>query len=177
MRGILVGCMALLFLVGCNTQKRNIKRLDAYFLQYGGEASRLSNLVYPCFTGVAKSDTVIQTKIDTVVHFAPLYTVDSLSHDTVFRTRVQIKTITNTVIKTIHDTVQNMRLVASLNDQIKEKQDSVVTYRTKLVDVKHGKNIWMWIAIGSSSLILIFIIAKVVLLFYGGAAGSVINKL
>lgn len=174
MRVVLMACVALLFLYGCNTQKRDIKRLDTYFVQYGAESARLSNLIYPCFTGKAKSDTIIKTKIDTVIGFSGSIHVDSVSHDTVYRTRIKVQTITKTVINDIHDTVQNMRLVTGLNLQIKDLRDSMVTYRTKLTDAKNGKNTWMWIAIGGIGLIVVTIVVKVVKLFYGGAISKVI---
>jgi hypothetical protein len=177
MRRILVACIALLFMTGCNTQKRDIKRLDAYFLQYTTESARLSNLVYPCFKGILKSDTVIVNgRPDTVIKFSGIR-VDSVKHDTVFATKTQTKTVTSTVIKTVIDTVQDFRAIASLNDQIKTQRDSVVIYKTQVEQVKHQRNTWTIVGVCACALILIFIVAKVIIFFYGGAAGSVISKI
>jgi hypothetical protein len=177
MRSVLMALVALLFLMGCNTQKRDIKRLDAYFLQYREESSRLSNLIYPCFKGQAKSDTVIvKGRPDTVIRFSGIH-VDSVSHDTVFATKTQIKTITNTVTKMVHDTLIDYRSIASLNEQVKAQRDSIVIYRTQVNQVKHQRNIWTIVGICASALILIFIVAKIIVFFYGGAAGSIIKKI
>lgn len=173
MKWILTACVALLFLIGCNTQQRDIKRLDAYFVQYGSESARLSNLIYPCFKGVMKSDTIIvKGKSDTVVG-GVLYS-DTTIHDTVYRTKTQTKYVTNTVLKTVVDTVQDMRMVASLNDDVKDLRDSTTTAKTQLKDSKTAKSTWMWIAIAAMGVIVVFVVAKIVIFIYGGEIKKVL---
>lgn len=158
--------MAFLLLVvtACNVQKRDITKLDKLFVQYPSESARLSNWLYPCFSGKAKSDTVvIDGKVDTL--FQKGDTVSALRHDTVRTTITKTISIVKPVLTMIHDTVRDMRKIAALDDQIKDGRDSTVQYRTQLQDKNKAKNTWMWIAISAIGVITIFVIAKIILIF------------
>lgn len=175
MRLILSLFAACLLLMACNTQKRDIKRLDGLFVQYPSESARLSNQIYPCFGELptAKPDTlIIHGKIDTIPGLS--WTVTNTKYDTVFKTVNQIKYVIKPITKLVRDTVVNYRALADVNDKLKVKSDSLIIDKQILQDVKKGKGIWMWIAICASAVIVIFIVAKVVLLVNGGWAKSVI---
>lgn len=167
---------ALLLLTACNVQKREIAKLQVYSIRYPAEFKILANTIDPCFTGVAKSDTVIKIgKADTVN--LPGSTVITHVKDTVIKTiTLPGKKITQPVYTTIHDTVTNDRALQACQSVQKGISDSLVVVKTQLVSTKGNLNIWRWIAICAGALILIFIVVKVYAFFSGGAAASAIKK-
>lgn len=165
-----------LFIFGCGSLKdRQIRKLDALVLQQPLEFSRLSNLLNPCFSGKAKSDTVIKVHTDTLIQDGSTTTVRI--KDTVYVTKTKPgRVITNTRTLSIHDTVENQRKTGVLNNQLVVKSDSLTIVKTQLAATKHGRNIWRMIAIGLISLVVIFTVAKVVIFFYGGGWANTIKK-
>jgi len=150
----------LLLLTSCSAtyrQQRDVKKLDALAVQQQPEFKRLANLLDPCFTGVAKSDTVISTHTDTLVKDG-VTTIVKVK-DTVYVTKtLPSKIITNTRTLSIHDTVTNDRAIVYWEDQTKIKADSLLILKTQLSSTKHGKNIWMFIAIGLALLVIIDVV-------------------
>ena len=181
MKPFLIACALLL--TGCATyiQKRNINRLDGYSVRYPAEMARLSNQLYPCFNGKAKSDTVIKFgKPDTT--YLKGDTTLIIRHDTVFKTiRLQGKTIIIPKYTTIHDTIADNRALASCTIQLRIKADSVVTLKANLSDKEKSLNVWRWIAIGLISVLGVYTAIKGYLLVSGGGvvntAGDILKKL
>lgn len=162
-----------IIMVGCNIQKREVSRLDSYAVKYPAEMARLSNWLYPCFTGKAKSDTVrIEGKRDTVM--TPGSIVITKVKDTVIKTvTLSGRQITIPTFITIHDTISDQRAIAACQSAAKVKSDSLVVRNTQLSQTKTSRSTWMWIAIGCMSLIIITVVVKVYTFFSGG----VITKL
>jgi transcriptional regulator of met regulon len=175
-KAILAALSVLLILSGCN----EVKRMQVLAVRHPNEFKVLANTLDPCFTGVAKSDTImVKGKADTVLIPGSTSIVTTLRHDTVFVTKTvttQGKKITVPIIKTIRDTVVNNRALQATQATFSIKSDSLVAVRTQLIQTKHSRSIWMWLAIGCMALIIIFIVAKVVLFFYGGGYASVVKK-
>jgi len=173
---LLIWMLTLLLSISCNVQKREIGRLDGYSIKYPAEFARLSNMLNPCFTGKAKSDTVTNTVVTQLPGDTSISTV--LKHDSVFISKtinLPGKTITSTV--TVHDTIPDNRALNSVNGQFKIKADSLVISKTLLSDKSKAKNTWMWIALSACSLILIFLGVKTYLFFSGGAILGTVKKL
>jgi hypothetical protein len=118
----------LLLLLGCNIERRQLDKLDEYAVKYPTEMQGLANRLYPCFSGKAKSDTVISTHTDTLTKDG-VTTIVKVK-DTVYVT----KTVPIRTIKTlaIHDTVTNDRAISYLNTQVKVKADSLNKVSAKL---------------------------------------------
>lgn len=164
---------SLFLLCGCNVERRQLDKLDAYAVKYPTEMRMLANQLYPCFDGKAKSDTVIKTHTDTLIQDGVTTTVRI--KDTVYVTKTlpgRIITVTKTL--KITDTVENKRLTGVLTDQLKATSDSTLIYKTQLLQVKKEKRTWMWLAIGLGALILVFLAIKVYLLISGGWIKKVI---
>lgn len=172
---ILVACL----LCGCSQswyQRRDVKKLDALSIQQPAEMARLANQLYPCFKGVAKSDTVTQFgPADTI--YRPGDTSVIMRHDTAFRTITNTRFIDRNITKTIHDTVVDNRAQQANDALFKVKSDSLVIEKTLLVQKSKAKNIWMWIAVGCISAIVITIAVKVYQFFAGGAVASAAKKI
>ena len=66
--------------------------------------------------------------------------------------------ITHTITRDIHDTIVNNRGLTYQNSLYKIKADSLIIVKTQLASTKHGKNIWMLIAIGLILLVVIDIV-------------------
>jgi hypothetical protein len=167
-----------LLLCGCSAsyrQQRDIKKLDGLVLAQPNEFARLSNLINPCFSGKAKSDTVIKTHTDTLINQGTTITVRV--KDTVYVTKTTAgRTIINTRTLSIHDTIADGRAMSVATSQLKIKSDSLIVRNTQYTKATHDKNTWMWIAIGAIALIVIYIVAKVVIFFYGGGWANTIKK-
>jgi hypothetical protein len=140
-------------LSACNTPKQQIRRLDGLVLQQPSEFARLSNLINPCFTGRAKSDTVV--KSDTVK--LPGNTNVLITHirDTV------IKTITITLpgriinhILTIHDTVPDTRALANCTEAAKADREQRIQSDTKLQDSEKIAQVRLYWLIGVITLLI-----------------------
>lgn len=169
---IIITLLIGVILFSCNP----IKRLDALFIQNPIEAARLSNEIYPCFKGDVRSDTLIRH--DTAVIQGNTITNTILRHDTVFITKTITlpgRIFTNTV--TIRDTIPDNRALSECTLSAQKANSDNVKAQQELTDVKKGKNTWMYIAIGSMLLILIFIVVKIYAFFSGGAATSIIKKI
>jgi hypothetical protein len=161
-----------LILFSCNP----IHRLDSLFIQNPTEAARLSNELYPCFKGDVRSDTLI--KHDTAVIQGNTVTNTVLKHDTVFVTKTITlpgRVVTNTV--TIRDTIPDNRALSACTLSAQQANSDNIKAQQQLTDVKKGRNIWMWTAIGSMLLILIFIVVKVYSFFSTGGVTSIIKKI
>jgi len=127
-------------LTGCNVNQRQIRKLDGLVLQQPAEFARLSNLINPCFTGKAKSDTVM--KHDSISLPPVTNTVTVTRNDTVYTT----KTVTQTKFihdkMTIHDTIADNRAVTSIQGQVKGKSDSLVVVKTLLASQTQTTSNW-----------------------------------
>lgn len=183
-----------MMLSGCSQyiDKRNVKRLQSYSIQYRPEFLKLSNEINPCFTGKAKSDTqVTHGKPDTTITWsfiskppASVFTLGGSSFIgsggtftiTPKADTIQVPGATKTiritipVLTTIHDTVTDQRKVNALRAEKKVKSDSLVIVKTQYKDVDHKKNIYLWILIGLASIVAIALGIKAYLFLSGGAA-------
>lgn len=72
--------------------------------------------------------------------------------------------------------ITDMAKLKVLQDAYKVKADSLATVKHDLAASKKSRSILMWILIGIISLASIFIIAKVVIFFYGGGWANTIKK-
>lgn len=146
-----------------------------YALQYPDHFKKLANMIDPCFTGPAKSDTTfLPGKADTVLLPGEVIKGEPGKPDTIRLPGKKI-TVTNKVV--IHDTVTNDRALQALQATFNIKSDSLVVVKTQLNQVKHSRSIWMWIAIGAIFLIVIYIVARVVIFFNGGGFASAFKSL
>ena len=139
---------------------RDVKKLDALAIQQQPEFKRLANLLDPCFTGTAHSDTVtVQGKTDTIS--APGSIVFTKVSDTVIKTvTLPSKRITATVYKMVHDTISDNRMLSAATALYSVKSDSLTIIKTQLTQKIQAKKTWMWIAIGALVVILAFIVIK-----------------
>jgi uncharacterized membrane protein YuzA (DUF378 family) len=164
---ILAGVAALLCL-SCNVQKYQVRRLDALSLQQPSEFLRLSDLLNPCFSGKAKSDTVIIAgKTDTIVK--PGAPVITRRNDTVFSTLHDTLYVHKTVIQSIHDTVPDSRGLASAEARIEDCSAQKIAAVTQLSDSQATAKTRLYWIIGLAALIGITVVIKVYSLFSGGA--------
>ena len=173
-------------LCACNVQQRQIRKLDQLAVQQPDEFKRLSNWLNPCFSGTAKSDTVISIgKADTAVNFTIL--TDSLIKllpgtlkmdlgtnylvyhgsalfpaDTVLSPAF-IKTITIHAapkIITIHDTVPDTRAVAAAQSQFNQEHDARLKAETTSDQKSRQAAIRLWWIIGLASIIGLYFIYR-----------------
>lgn len=140
-----------LLLCGCSAsyyQTRDIKKLDALAIQQQPEFKRLANLLDPCFSGTAKSDTVIkQGKADTLI--TPGSIVITHVKDTVIKTiTTPGRQVVIPTFITVTDTVTDQRALTAQRALFKVKSDSLIVVNTQLSQTTHSKNTWMYIAIG-----------------------------
>lgn len=169
---ILAVLSALVLLTACNTQKRQIKRLQALSLAQPIEFARLSDLLNPCFDGTAKSDTIV--KVDTIITPGKSDTVYTKGKgDTVIKT-ITVKQAGKTINKTttIRDTVKDLRSLQVLNNSLKVKSDSLVVVKTQQASTKKNLGVWRLIALIACGVILVFVGIKVYTFFTGGAVKS-----
>jgi len=164
-----------LLLCGCAAyqQRRDVKKLDALAIQQPAEFARLSNMLNPCFSGKAKSDTIITTHVDTLVKEGSITTVRI--KDTVYVTKtLPARTINKTHTVTIHDTIPDNRGLKELSTELKVKSDSTLMIKTQMSKLQKDKNTWMWMAIGLMVLVVGFLAVKIYLMFWGG---GIVKKL
>jgi hypothetical protein len=166
----------LLIAAGCNVDKRNVERMQVYAVRYPAPFKVLANTLDPCFTGVAKSDTI--TKINTaVVKGDTVVTIVKL-RDTIFKiTRIQLPGQITTKTLSIHDTVTNNRAIQAAEVLFSIKSDSLVVVKTQLSQTKHIRATWMWIAIGCMFLIVVYSAIKIYIFFTGVGITSSIKKI
>jgi len=178
MKPFLAVLSALLFLVGCNIDKRNQERMEVYAVRYPSQFKILTNTLDPCFNGIAKSDTVVvKGKPDTVITPGGTTTITSIKKDTVYVTKTVYKTVIQPVTKTIHDTVSDNRALQSSQAIYKIKSDSLVTVKAQLKQTSHSESIWRLFTLVLGVFIIGFIVIKVYTLFSGGGEVSAIKKL
>jgi len=176
----LIILLCSVIIVGCNVAKHQIADMQVYAIRYPNDFKTLANTLDPCFNGVAKSDTItIKGKPDTI----------SLPGSTVIS---YVKGVGDTIIKTItlpgrqvilptfvtiRDTVTDNRALEAAKSLYKAKSDSLIVVQTQLTQVKHGKNIWMWLCLGLGALVLIYCGIKVYTFFTGGAVVSTVKNI
>lgn len=131
MKWILSLCMALLFFSGCNVDKRNERRLEAYSVQYKGKFAELANQEFPCNAGKVRSDTVIRVGKADTLREVDTTMVYSMRHDTVVQTKIKRQIVSIPVYTTIRDTFQDERAVAAIQDRLDQKSDSLVKVITQ----------------------------------------------
>jgi len=160
----------LLFLFGCSASykaQRDTKKLGALAVQYPNELARLSNWLYPCFSGPAKSDTVFSTHTDTLMSEGSTVTVRL--NDTVFVTKTPPgKVITKTNTITIHDTIADNRYAQFINTQYEAKKDSLSALKALYINEHRQKNKFQWLFIGSIALIIGWLFYSVYKTLSGG---------
>src|SRR5579862_371470 len=122
-----------LLIAGCGSSyyaKRDIKRLDGLSLQYPNEFAKLSNMLDPCFTGAAKSDTVVKHTSDTIViaGMERLVSGSPGKPDTLY---LPDKTIRNNFFTTIHDTVTDNRALNAFSITTESAADSLIIIKTQ----------------------------------------------
>lgn len=177
---LLLGVLFIIQISGCSQawyQRRDIKKLDALAIQQNSEFLRLSNELNPCFKGKAKSDTTVVFGLrDTMIVKGD--TITTVRHDTIIRT-IQLpgKIITINKLTTIHDTIPDLRQIATLQAQIKDLNANLIAAQTHLADSKATAQKRLWWIIGLASVIGIFIIIKVYSFISGGAFAGAIHKI
>jgi hypothetical protein len=171
--------IAFLF-IGCNTQKRQIRKLGSLALQQPGEFTRLSNLLNPCFPAgtVVKSDTtIIYGKADTTISYVftpnPNRTGQTIIHDTVTK---YVK-ITIPVTKVIHDTVPDVRGLAAAKAEIQAAKNETLVTQTQYKAAQDTRNKLLWWVIGLGLIIVAYTGFKVYRFFTGGAISGLIKKI
>ena len=181
MRPFLIACALLLCGCASYIQKRNINRLGGYSIRYPAEMAKLSNQLYPCFNGKAKSDTVIvHGKADTT--FLKGDTTVIIKHDTVFKTitKPSLRIVIPDYI-TIHDTIPDNRALQACSLNAKIKADSLLIVKTQYGTADKKANLYFWILIAISAVILGVTVIKAYKFFSGGAvtnvAGDILKKL
>jgi hypothetical protein len=169
MKLFVIMATAVLLLAGCKSlQQRQIRKLDDLVLQQPAEFARLSNILNPCFSGKAKSDTVItQGKGDTTT-VTRYIQGEPGKNDTVFIN----KKIVVPYKYSIHDTVPDTRGLAACNIIARAAADSLLITKTKLSLVqsqtqKTKGDLVKWI-IGLSLLLAAIIGFSIYKFFSGG---------
>ena len=167
-----------MFIAGCGSSyyiKHDVKRLDGLSLQYPNEFARLSNLVDPCFTGFAKSDTVVKQTSDTIITagIERLVPGQPGKPDTLY---IPGKTIRNNIFTTIHDTVTDSWALKAVDAVAKIAADSLIITKTQNIQLKANKSsLIKWVA--GLALTLLFVLGISVYKFFSGGAiaGTVKN--
>lgn len=156
-----------LFLCGCSAayrQRKAAEKLDELAIQQPNEFARLSNTLNPCFSGKAKSDTVINLHTDTLIQDGKTDTL--VKNNTIYITKtVPIKTVKTL---TIHDTIADGRANKALLVALAIKSDSLIIFRTQLGKAEKETNTWRWAAIIAILIIFGFVVIKVYALINGG---------
>jgi len=167
-----------LLIAGCGSSyyaKRDIKRLDGLSLQYPNEFAKLSNMLNPCFTGAAKSDTAIKHISDTIITagIERLVAGSPGKPDTLY---LAGKTIRNNIYTTIHDTVMDNRALNASTVIAKSAADSLIIIKTKNIELRADESsLIKWII--SLAVVLLSVLGFSVYKFFSGGAifGTVKN--
>lgn len=170
---ILSAFTTLLFFAGCNTQQREIERLQVYSVRYPDQFKVLANTLDPCFPIKGKIDTVL--KHDTTTTPGTTTIENVFRHDTLFITKtikLPGQIVTNTI--TIHDTIPDNRSLEACQGKINIYVDSLKHQNQALQDETKKANkysLWFWLIVIIEGVIIIgFIIYKI----YGIVSGSTI---
>lgn len=171
--------IAICFLA-CNTQKRQVRRLDELAILQKSEFLRLSNTLNPCFNGKAKADTVLSR--DTTLIKGD--TLIKIVHDTV-KIIIKLPGKVITIRQNITDTVPDTRKIAALNDiitdqqnQIQDAQKATIKAQQQYQDANaiatyYKRAFWALVAV-----LGLYIGVRVYLKFSGtGTAASIIKKI
>jgi hypothetical protein len=164
---------ALLLFTGCNVQQREIRKLQVLSVRYLPQFKILANTLDPCFTGKAKSDTVI--KIDSIITPGQTNTIYTKGKgDTIVKTiTIQLPGKIKKETKTITDTIPDMRAIEACHATEKIEADSLRDNKVKLVtETKKADKycLWFWLENGFFILIIIVVaVWKVYGLFNGTA--------
>ncbi|MDR3551239.1 MAG: hypothetical protein P4L31_07540 [Candidatus Babeliales bacterium] len=173
--------IGLFVFTGCGNQAaKEIARMQVYAIRYPPQFKILANTLDPCFTGVAKSDTIIHRDTTTIKGDTLINTV--LRHDTAFITKViTLPGKTITVLKKITDTVTNDRNTQAIEATAKISADSLNITKGQLTVYKAKADkfsLWFWLENGFLGLaLLVFVGIKVYKLFSGGAITSAITNI
>jgi hypothetical protein len=168
-----------LLIAGCGSSyyaKRDIKRLDGLSLQYPNEFTKLSNMINPCFTSAAKSDTVVKHTSDTIIAAAIKRLVPGGpgKPDTIF---IPGKTIRSNIYTTIHDTVPDNRALNASNVIAKSAADSLIIIKTQNVELKTDKSSLIKWVIGFAIVLLSVLGFSIYKFFSGGAILGTVKNL
>jgi hypothetical protein len=167
-----------LLIAGCGSSyyvKRDIKHLDGLSLQYPNEFAKLSNMINPCFTGAAKSDTVVKHTSDTIVTAGIERLVPGRpgKPDTLY---FRGKTIRNNIYTTIHDTVTDNRALNASHVIAKSAADSLIIIKTQNAELKIDKSSLIKWVIGLAVVLFSVLGFSIYKFFSGGAIlGTVKN--
>lgn len=164
--------IGLFVFFGCNVKKQQIAKMQVYAVRYPGPFKILANQLDPCFTGIAKADTIIHRDTTSIKGDTLINTV--LRHDTAFITRtITLPGKTITVLKKITDTVTNDRNTQAIEATAKISADSLNIVKGQLIIYKTKANkfsLWFWIENGTiAAALLTFIGVKAYSFFSGGA--------
>jgi hypothetical protein len=168
-----------LLIVGCGSSyyvKRDTKRLDGLAIQYPNEFEKLSNMINPCFTVAAKSDTIVKHTSDTIITAGIERLVPGApgKPDTVY---FPGKTIRNNIYTTIHDTVTDNRALNASTILAKSAVDSLIIIKTQSMELKTDKiNLIKWV-IGLGVVLLAVLGFSVYKFFSGGAILGTVKNL
>ncbi len=171
------------FLISCNVKKREVEKMQLYAVKYPPEFKILANTLAPCFTGQAKSDTVIkvvnqQLPGDTITN-------EVTRHDTVFATRTITKPgAIQTRTVTIIDTVQNDREIGALQATLGSVQSSLVLAQDsvskaviKQKTAESASTKWLLWFLGACTVITVFVSVKVYSFFAGGEVSGIVKRI
>lgn len=133
--------LTALLLVGCNAEKR----FNDYSIKNPDKFKTLAAILAPCIDEITKSDTLYQTKTDTLIQAAISDTVRF--NDTVYITKTLAgKTITKTQVQTITNTVADTRALEACEIKTRTADDKALQAETKLeASEKSGKKKTWWI--------------------------------
>ena len=171
-------CLSIIiWITGCSQSyytKRDIKRLDGLSLQYAGEFARLSNILNPCFTGHAKSDTVIKRSSDTVFNSVERYISGKPGKpDTIY---LPGKTIKNNIFTIIHDTIADNRAITACAATGKASADSLLIMKIKRAQLVSDKSSLIKWVIGMSIALLTITAIGITKFLNGGSLISGLKK-
>ncbi|HEY8780712.1 MAG TPA: hypothetical protein VIM16_03785 [Mucilaginibacter sp.] len=168
----------VIVITGCGPSyyiKRDVKKLDVLSLQYNTEFTRLSNELNPCFTGVAKSDTIVKHTADTIINQVERLVPGKPGRpDTLY---LQGKTIRNNVFITVHDTVWDNRALNACTVIGKVTSDSLLIIKTQNIQLKTVKSgLIKWVT-GLAVALLLFLGTGVYRFVSGGAIAETVKEL
>lgn len=158
----LLSFVTVLLLLSCNVQKQQINKMQVFAVRYPDAFKILANTLDPCFTGKAKSDTVI--KIDSIITPGQTNTIYTKGKgDTIVKTiTIQLPGKIKTKTTTIHDTIPDMRAIEACHATEKIEADSLRGNKVKLVTETKKANkycLWFWLENGFFILCIVLCIA------------------
>lgn len=140
----------------CNTERR----VNDWSIKNPDKFKQLAAVLAPCIEVNPKSDTLYQTKTDTLV--TPGETIIERRNDTVFVTKkLPGKTITKTEVQTVTKTVADSRAVEACAILNRQKDEHIIKLQTEQKATKKNRNNWRLAFFGLIGVIALWIAFKV----------------